>query len=243
LPLWAKFALFTFIPLAIMVMLWTLTRSAYVALPVGIFTITFITRNRMLVIFTGILVVLYVILSVTGAGRGNVYIARFFTTTATEQDDSYQVRQAIFDRTVVAVYDSPFGSGPNTTGANGQKTLAASGGDLSDSQFAGTATDNYYLRMGLEAGWLGFLVFVLLAICTIISSLLCFYQAKSRSAKYLLIAIVAVILSMLVGSWANNYFQYPPLTQIFFMSLGLLGPLRDIKEEDLMPPKRQKIYY
>jgi hypothetical protein len=243
LPTWAKLTLFGFIPLAILVMLWTMTRSAYVALPVGIFTITLVTRNRKLVIFTSVLAVLYMILSVTGAGRGNVYIARFFTTTETSQDESYQVRQAIFDSTVNAVYDSPIGSGPNTTGANGQKTLAASGGDQADAQFAGTATDNYYLRIGLEAGWLGVLTFLVLVVCTIISCLLCYFKAKSRSAKYMIVTIIAVILSMLIGSWANNYFQYPPLTQIFFMSLGLIGPLRDIKEEDLMPPRRKKIHY
>jgi len=241
LPTWAKFVMIGFIPLAMMVMLWTLTRSAYAALPVGLFTITLITRNRFLVTFTAVVTVLYVFLSVTGAGRGNVYVARFFTTTEAEKDDSYQVRQAIQDRVQGKVFESPIGFGPKTTGAAGAKTLAAAGGDLADAELAGTATDNYYLRIGLEAGWLGALIFIILAVCTIISTVMCYFQAKSRTARYMLVAILAVLASMLLGSWANNYFEYPPLTQIFFMSLGLIGPLRDIKEEDLMPTKSPKV--
>jgi hypothetical protein len=243
LPTWAKFAVIAFIPAALTVMLWTMTRSAYAALPVGLFAITFITRNRLLVTFTACMTVLYVVLSVTGAGRGNVYVARFFTTTETEKDDSYQVRQAIQDRVMSKVFESPIGFGPNTTGANGQKTLEAAGGDQADAELAGTATDNYYLRIGLEAGWLGVLAFIFLALCTIISSLYCYFKAKSRSARYMLVAIVAVLAAMLLGSWANNYFQYPPLTQIFFMSLGLIGPLKDIKEEELIPQKEPKVYF
>lgn len=242
LPWPAKTVLFIFIPCAITVMLWTMTRSAYAALPVGLFLVTFITRNRLLLIFTAGMVALYLFLSVTGLGRGNVYIARFFTTTEVEQDDSYQVRQEIQDRSMAQVFDNPIGTGTNTTGDAGQKILEGSGADLADAEFAGTATDNYYLRIGLEVGWLGALAFIILAACTIIASMICFVKARSPSAKYMLAAIVAVLGAMLLGSWANNYFQYPPLTQIFFMSLGLIGPLRDIKEEDLIPAKAKKVY-
>lgn len=242
LPMWAKLAMTAFIPAAMVVMLWTMTRSAYAALPVGLFAITFITRNRLLIIFTVSMAILYVFMSATGIGRSNTYVARFFTTTDAQDDESYQVRQAIQDKTIGKVFESPIGFGPNTTGANGAKTLEAAGGDQADAELAGTATDNYYLRIGLEAGWLGVLTFLLLALCTILSSIYCYFKAKSHSARYLLVAIVAVLAAMLLGSWANNYFQYPPLTQIFFMSLGLIGPLRDIKEEDLIPAKKAKIY-
>ncbi len=243
LPMWAKLSMIALIPLFMTVMLWTMTRSAYAALPLGLLIITFVTRNRLLVTFTSIMAVVYIILSITGAGRGNVYIARFFTTTETSNDESYQVRQEIQNRVIGKVFDSPIGYGPATTGHDGAKTLAASGGDQADAELAGTATDNYYMRIGLEAGWLGTLFFIILAVCTVVSSLMCYYKARSRSAQYMIVSIVAVLAAMLLGSWANNYFQYPPLTQFFFISLGLLGPLRDIKEEDLIPAKKPRSFY
>ncbi|HEX2909178.1 MAG TPA: O-antigen ligase family protein [Chloroflexia bacterium] len=232
-PMPLKPVLLALIPLAIIVMLWTLTRSAYAGLPVGLMIITVLTRNRWLVIFSTTLLAVYLFLFVTGLGQNNVYIARFFTLTQIQQDDSYQVRQEIQDRVINKVFENPIGSGPSTTGDQGEKTLVSAGGDLADSELAGTATDNYYLRIGLENGWLGVISFLVLAACALVSGLKCFFKAKSPTARFMLAVFLAITGAMLLASWANNYFQYPPLTQLFFMSLGLLGPLAAVKEEEL----------
>ncbi len=240
LPVQAKAGLVAFIPMAILVMLWTMTRGAYVSLGIGLVVIAVLMRQRALLIITSLLAVLYLILLVSGVGRDNVYVARFFTITNVETDASYQVRQDIFDRSVNLVYENPIGFGTNSTGANGKRTLDAAGGDLSQSKVAGLATDNYYLRIGLENGWLGLIAFGFLLVCVYISIFQAYFKTKSRSARYLLTALIAVLVALTIGSWSNNYFQYPPLTQIFFMSLGFIGSLRDIKEEDLVLTRQPK---
>jgi hypothetical protein len=212
------------VPLFIAVILYTLTRGAYLAVFVGVLALALITRSRALLVSLPIAAGL--IIGWYQLSQDSLVANRLATVFSPEQDASFTIRQGYLQDYMPLVLANPFGLGPATSGRQGGVLLAAGGVDpaLIDS-LAGVPTDNYYFRIALENGWTGLVFFIGLLGTVGWVGLRIYLAARDPLLRCVAAAILASYAAMAVASVSNNYFAAVDLKLFFWFSMGILANL------------------
>ncbi|TAK35855.1 MAG: hypothetical protein EPO21_04825 [Chloroflexota bacterium] len=232
---WIRYGVLSTVPLFAIADLYTLTRGAYLAVLVGILALGVITRKRALLLALAIAAALAI--GWYQFNQGSLLANRVVSMFSPEQDESYAVRQDYLQEFLPVIMESPFGLGPATSGRQGWVLLEQWAGvnpELLHSM-AGIPTDNYYFRIALENGWVGFLLFVALLTLAFWAGLRVYLRARSPGIKWIAAALLASYAAMAVSSWSNNYFSQIELKLFFWFSMGILMNLPLIESGEEKP--------
>jgi hypothetical protein len=116
----------------------------------------------------------------------------FHAAVSTDQEDPNEKRVILVQDAIDDIVDTPEGSGPGSAG------LVA----ITNPK-GGILTENYYLQIAYEVGWLGFALFV--AILSITAYQLSKMASKSPVAAVLLSALMAYLFyALLIHLWSNE---------------------------------------
>ncbi len=189
------------------------TRSAYVIPPLFIFTSIVLSRNFKMY---GLIVVMGLVLGVlANIETDNWYIMRIQSVFKAKEDKSYQVREESRKMITPWILSHPVGGGLGSTGVWGQR--------FSPGTFlAEFPPDSGLIRVGVEMGWIGLIIFLILYFAILISSTLNLWKMKDPRYMRIARSIIAGIAPLLVIETSQEVVGVFPMSLLFWMFLAIL---------------------
>jgi putative inorganic carbon (HCO3(-)) transporter len=209
---WMIFCGMIFMMLA---MVYSGTRTANVVFVAGIVIFILMTFNRKQTrIFAFLAMLVFV-----GALYAPIYsiasLNRFRSSFAGTHDASYRVRE--MDRAFIQpyIYHHPFGGGLGTTGNVGKSLNPGH-------PLAGFQTDDGYLRIALEMGWIGLIIVCCLNFVILRTAIRAYFQCEGEALKRICMASLACMFALAVAELAQEVIGQFGDDIVFFPILAVI---------------------
>lgn len=227
--LWKKVVL-AFLTMSFLVsMLYSGTRGANVLVPAALFLFAVLNYNRKVLIFTGVAAAFLVVLINVPTGDPN--LARFQTAFRPNNDDSYNLRKANQKRIQPFILAHPFGGGLGATGAWGQRFAP-------NSYLANFPPDSGYIRISVELGWIGLIIFCMLMFTVLKTGINNYYLIKDPELKTYCLGFTLIIFAYNIANFPQEALVQFPSNVYFSMDMALLSVLLRLdreKQKQLVP--------
>lgn len=176
----------------------TFSRSGYIGVVAGLVTILSIVKGEWALLFIKkykyILVVLIVLGGFAFIKAKDTYLVQNFIFHADEQTiqtDPNELRVELAQKVTDEILETPKGHGPGTAGIVSI-----------NNKVEGVLTENYYLQIFYEVGWIGGMVFI--SICVLLAKKLWQQRRDSLSGVLFATFIGYIPLSLLNHLWTNE---------------------------------------
>ena len=153
------------------------------------------------------------------ASGSNKLVDRLATATHPTEDASWNVRMGYVTTYLPEIAQRPFGFGVNTSGGN---ALRVAGGEQVRKSVVGVPTDNYYFKVALEMGWIGLGLWVWLQMLAIVYGYRVYRATVDPQLKAVALGLLSVLACLVVGALSNDIIAQKPISEYYWMSLGLL---------------------
>lgn len=196
------------------------TRTAYVVVPASLLFFSFMTMSRQAIILTAVLL---------GLGAAWLYIQpdsilaeRVISAFQPNEDQSYQERLESQRFIQSYIQGHPVGSGLGTMGYWGQRFAP-------DTMLANFSPDSGYVRIAVELGWIGLLLFCALLFLSLKTGIQGYFQSRDPEIRNYYVAFVVMLMAMVIANYAQLVFTQRPATEVFFISLAALVRLKEFE--------------
>lgn len=191
-------------------MLFSGTRGAYVLVPIGIALLTILKFNKRIFLFSitgGIL--LFLLINIPS---GSPTIRRFQSAFKPSNDASFNVRAINQKRIQPFIQTHPFGGGLGATGVWGSR--------FSPNSFLATfPPDSGYVRVAVELGWVGLLLFCTLMFIILRIGIMNYYLIKNPELKTYCLAMIIIVFAYAVGNYPQEALvQFPSNIYIYLFA-------------------------
>ena len=194
------------------------SRTPFILIPAAMGLYALLNLSKKVILVVGVLAVL-------GTGMimkstSNPVIYRIQSAFEPTTDASVQVRLENQKLVQPYIQTHPFGAGLGTTGVWGERFSP-------DFWLAGFPHDSAYVRMGLETGWLGLVIYMAIFFIAFQSSVYYFFRVRHPQIKiiYLGLAMITFILGM--ASYPQEVVTLLPNSIIFYVLLAIMVRLKD----------------
>ncbi|TLV02591.1 O-antigen ligase family protein [Dyadobacter luticola] len=208
-----KILLGSFTVLFLMAMLFSGTRGAYVLVPVALipFAILNFSKRIMLVSCIGAVFIAFLVVIPTG----NPTLARFQTAFRPSDDPSFNVRKYNQKRIQPYILTHPFGGGLGSTGAWGARFAP-------NSFLASFPPDSGYMRVAVETGWVGMLIFCLLMYQVLKMGINNYYRIRNSELRTYCLAMTLIVFALNVGNFPQEAIVQFPNNILFYIAAAML---------------------
>lgn len=213
---WRVWALLALCAPMLYAMVLSYSRGPMVAVVAGVGAMLLLSRNWKLT--AGALLIGALCLGGLAASGQSHLMDRVLTATKPGEDASFQVRLGYINDYLPRIAERPFGSGLWTAGASG---LAVTGGDPIPGTTIGVPTDNNYFKYGLEMGWVGLALFIWLIGASAVSVARTYLKLDRPFPKALSLGLFGVFSCYAVGALSNDIYVQKPLSEWFYLAIGL----------------------
>ncbi|RYU92056.1 O-antigen ligase domain-containing protein [Mucilaginibacter terrigena] len=218
-----KIILACMIPFFFLVMLYSGTRGAYVLPPAALALLAVMNFNKKILMF------------VIGAGfalgilifmpTSNQFIKRFQTAFRPSDDASFNVRAENQKRIKPYILSHPIGGGLGSVGIWGRRFAP-------NSFLAKFPPDSGYVRVAVEMGYIGLLLFCTLMFVILKTGINNYYLIKNPELKIYCLAMVLIIFVFNIGNYPQQALVQYPSNILFYLACALLSvTLRLDKQE------------
>ncbi|MBO9540247.1 O-antigen ligase family protein [bacterium] len=231
---WRVIALLALAAPMLYAMVLSYSRGPIVAVAAGLGAMLLLSRNWKLTM--GAMLIGTLCLGGLAAAGQTRLLDRVMTATKPGEDASFQVRMGYINDYLPRIVERPFGSGLWTAGASG---LAVTGGEPIPGTTIGVPTDNNYFKYGLEMGWVGLTLFIWLIVATAVSAARTYTRLSRPFPKALSLGLFGVFVCYAVGALSNDIYVQKPLSEWFYLAIGLamlLGQSAELQRRS--PPRR-----
>ncbi|MFA6083048.1 O-antigen ligase family protein [Mucilaginibacter sp.] len=218
-----KVLLWLAVPFFLLTMLYSGTRAAYILLPTAMVLLVILKFNKKILFFVTIagLILGFLVVMPTG----NPLIKRFQSAFNPSKDASYNVRVENQRKIKPYILAHPIGGGLGSVGVWGRKFAP-------NSMLAKFPPDSGYVRVAVEMGWIGLLLFCTLMFVILKTGINNYYLIKNPELKNYCLAMVLVIFVLNVGNSPQQALvQYPSNILFYLASALLIVTLRLDKEQ------------
>jgi putative inorganic carbon (hco3(-)) transporter len=220
---WEMLSLLVVLALCVPAMIFAGTRTAFVLIPAGLFFFALLTLNRR---------VLKIVALIALAGIGlvalpvdNAHAVRMRSAFQPWNLDSYQVREQTWEEIQPFIRSKPIGAGLGTTGVYAQRftphTLLA--------QFP---PDNGYVRMAVEEGWVGLLLFLSLMFAVMASGVRGYFRSTQIRTRAYYPVFLTLILMLIIAHFPQQAITQVPMSLFFYVSMAIVVKLKDMELKD-----------
>lgn len=237
---WQKFMLIVTSIMAITALVFSGARSGIAVLPISLATLVGLSQNVKLYILSGFAGFALFVVIITPSD--NYHVQRIQSTFKGSEDESFNIREENRAKITPWIMAHPMGGGLGSTGVWGQK--------FSPGTFlANFPPDSGYVRVAVEMGWIGFLLYILLWIVIVWHSVINFFLLKRRckeritefkDRKIMGIAIISSIMPLTIVETAQDIIGKLPSNMLFWVWIAML--IRIVKpafDEEPEPVKKQ----
>jgi O-antigen ligase len=215
----------------LLTMLFSGTRGAYVLLPAALAMLVIINFNKKILAFVlGAAVVLgFVIVMPTS----NPFIKRFQTAFNPSADASFNVRAENQKRIQPYILSHPIGGGLGSVGIWGRRFAP-------NSFLAKFPPDSGYVRVAVEMGWIGLLLFSTLMFVILYVGINNYYLIKNPELKTYCLAMVLVIFVFNIGNYPQQAVVQYPSNILFYMAAALLNVTYRLDKQEQQQLQQKK---
>lgn len=197
-------------------MLYSGTRGANVLVPAALILFAILNYNRRVLIFTCFAAVGLLVLINIPTGDPN--LARFQTAFRPNHDDSYNLRKANQKRIQPYILSHPIGGGLGATGAWGQRFAP-------NSYLANFPPDSGYIRVAVELGWVGLIIFCMLMFTILKTGINNYYLIKDPELKTYCLAMTLIIFAYNIANFPQEALVQFPSNVFFSLEAALITVL------------------
>ena len=197
------------------------SRTPFVLIPAGILFITLLTLKKRTILLT-----LFILLAGTAfvmKSTNNAVIWRIQSAFRGDSDDTIEVRMQNQKKVRPYIQTHPFGAGLGSTGYWGQRFSPESW--LSD-----FAHDSLYVRLAVETGWVGLLLYLMLLFTALRTSIRYYFRVKDPTIKVLYLGMSISVFLLALASYPQEAITLLPTSIIFYIMLAMIARLKDFDE-------------
>lgn len=210
---WVRLFLLTTGVAALLGMVYSGTRSAYVIIPIFYFGWVILSRSRKL--YASLIVAGAVLAALIVVPSNNYHIQRIQSTFRASEDASYQTRARNKKIIFPWILAHPIGGGLGSTGVWGQR--------FSPGTFlANFPPDSGLVRVAVELGWIGLLLFLHIYYRVLFAGTKAYWKMQNKKYKAIASGILCAILPLLVVEWGQEVIGVFPMSILFWMFIAIL---------------------
>ncbi len=217
-----KVILFFLICFFLMNMLYSGTRSAFILFPAALILLVILVFNKKMVFFAGVATVF--IMFLIYVPTSNLALYRFQTAFKPSNDASFNVRAINQKRIQPFIQTHPLGGGLGSTGIWGVKFSPGS-------FLASFPPDSGYVRVAVELGWLGLLLFCILMFIILKTGINNYYLIKDPELKSYCLAMVLIVFAINIGNYPQEALVQFPANIYFYLITALINITYRIDKE------------
>lgn len=199
--------------ICLMGMVFSGTRSSFIIIPIYYFVKVVIGRDRRLwisLVFAGLALVV-----VAKVPTSNYHILRIQSVFKASEDKSYQIRANNRKMITPWIIRHPIGGGLGSTGVWGQR--------FSPGTFlANFPPDSGIIRVAVELGWVGLIVFLLIYVMSFIKGVMAYWQMPKSPQRTQVAGILCMLPPLGVVELGQEVVGVFPMSLLFWVLLGLL---------------------
>jgi len=194
----------------------------------GIFAYLIISKNwKTIIVGLSFLSIIYYFLAFTYIGQNVYEIRRMRTAVHFTDDPSFKVR--LENQKALSKYmkDKPFGAGIGTSEYWGKKFSP-------DTYLANVATDSLYVKIWVETGIVGLMLWLILIFWIIFRGAYIINIVKNKEYKIQLLSLWAGLIGIFVANYGNSVMMQFPTAIISYLSIGFIFRLElEIKKQKI----------
>lgn len=198
----------------ILTMLYSGTRGAYVLIPAGLGMFAILKFNQKILVFAliagGILGILIMI------PTSNPTLYRFQSAFKPSDDASFNVRKNNQKMIQPYILSHPMGGGLGATGAWGVRFAP-------HSFLASFPPDSGYMRVAVELGWIGLLIFCILMFMVLKTGITNYYRIRNTELKNYCLAMTLVVFVLNLGNFPQEAIVQFPSNILFYLAIALIN--------------------
>ncbi|MHB1177148.1 MAG: O-antigen ligase family protein [Daejeonella sp.] len=190
------------------------TRGAFVLFPAAMILLTILTFNRRVLIFSGIAA--FIIAFLIMVPTSNLTLYRFQSAFKPSDDASFNVRATNQKLIQPYIQTHPMGGGLGSTGIWGAK--------FSPGSFLATfPPDSGYVRVAVELGWIGLLLFCTLMFIILKTGIDNYYRIRDPELKCYCLGMVLIVFAYHIGNYPQEALVQFPSNVYFYLIAALIN--------------------
>jgi O-antigen ligase/polysaccharide polymerase Wzy-like membrane protein len=197
------------------------SRTPFVLFPAGIVFLTILTLKKRTILLT-----VFLLLAGTAfvmKSTNSAVIWRIQSAFRVESDDTIEVRLRNQEKVRPFIQTHPFGAGLGSTGYWGKRFSPGS-------WLADFAHDSLYVRLAVETGWVGLLLYLMLLFTAIRTSIRYYFRVKDPTIKVLYLGLSINVFLLALASYPQEAITLLPTSIIFYIMLAMIARLKDFDE-------------
>ncbi|WP_225975509.1 O-antigen ligase family protein [Panacibacter ginsenosidivorans] len=211
---WKKILLGVFIFIFLWSMLSSGTRGAYVLVPATLILFAVLKYNKQILLFSvgaGVFITVMIFIPTS-----NPTLYRFQSAFKPSDDASFNVRKANQKMIQPYILSHPLGGGLGATGAWGQRFAP-------NSFLAHFPPDSGYVRVAVEMGWVGLLLFCILMFIILKTGIKNYYRIRDPELKAYCLAMVLIVFAFNLGNYPQEALVQFPSNIYFYLVVALIN--------------------
>lgn len=198
----------------LMVMLYSGTRASYVLIPAAIGMLAILKFNKKILAF--VLIAGFILIVLIKVPTSNPSLVRFQTAFSPSKDASFNVRAENQRRIKPYILTHPIGGGLGSVGIWGQRFSP-------NSYLAKFPPDSGYVRVAVEMGWIGLLLFCVFNFIVLQRGIYYYYIIKDPELKTYCMAMVLIIFALDIGNYPQQAFVQYPTNILFYLAMAIIN--------------------
>jgi hypothetical protein len=150
----------------------------------------------------------------------NPVIYRVQSAFKPSEDASVQIRFYNQQRIRPHIYSHPIGFGPGSTGLWARRFTP-------DSFLAGFAHDSYYVRLAVEEGWIGLLLYMIFLFVVLKRALYFYLRVRDPIIKTLYLSLMSAIFLLAVANYPQEAIVQLPTSLVVYIFFAAIVKLKD----------------
>lgn len=194
------------------------TRTCFVLIPMGFIFFAFMTLNRNVLIACGVMLVLGT--GVMMKSTSNAVVYRMQSAFKPKEDASVQIRFYNQQRIRPHIYSHPIGFGLGSTGLWARRFTP-------DSFLADFAHDSYYVRLAVEEGWIGLLLYMIFLFIVLKRALYFYLRVRDPMIKTLYLSIMSALFMLAIANYPQEAIVQLPTSLVVYVFFAAIVRLKD----------------
>lgn len=210
----------------LLAMVYAGTRTAYVMIPAGLAFYALLTMQKRALTIGAIIgvagmIIIFSDIRSLGPFLNTNNLERIRSAFKPSEDPSFQVRERSQAFIKPFIQSHPMGGGLGSVGIWGRRFTPGS-------PIANFAPDSGYVRVAVELGWIGLIIYCLLFVAILVVGIHNYYKIRDPVLKAYMAGILAVVYSLVVANYPQEVLIQVPTVLIFYVIMALVVKLKDL---------------
>lgn len=198
------------------------SRTPFILVPFGLIIFTLLTLNKKIIltmIFTFMLGSVFMLKS-----TNNAIIFRIQSAFSSTSSDTMDVRLNNQKMIQPFIRAHPFGAGLGSAGQWGARFAP-------NSILAKFPPDSGFVRIAVELGWLGLILYFYLLFKVVNFSIHCYLRVRHPKVKIIYLSLTVMIFMLFLASYPQEAIIQLPTSLCFYVTLAIIARLKDFEHE------------